>query len=296
MALKEEVARSQYPPFFRDMARLEAEAVTLHVYATMAVPGLLQTEDYARAVFVMRRPLLDEETIEQRVPARLARQAISSRRTDADPELRDRGVCVAAPSCIRGLLARSLLAADPSPCGPARAAVQLGPEAFVRAEVPARPVPAVASMWSPPESARALAVVGLVVDSRRPLSSMRSSDTLIVDCAQAGDVGAAREAGASTLSGRAAPGGAPSAGTSCPCVRTSDTIVLRLRALRGGPTRLTPTRCGRRPGPVPGAAAAAVPVSRPTVTTRSDHCLPWHNDHVPAAAHSGVGVIPNRRL
>ncbi len=79
-ALKEEVARAQYPAFFRDMARLEAEAVALHVYAAQAVPGLLQTEEYARAVFGMRRPLLDEDTVEQRVAARLARQEIFSRR------------------------------------------------------------------------------------------------------------------------------------------------------------------------------------------------------------------------
>lgn len=77
--LKEDVARAQYPAFFRDAARLEAEAVELHVYATQAVPGLLQTEEYARSVFVMRRPLLDEETVEQRVAARLARQEIFSR-------------------------------------------------------------------------------------------------------------------------------------------------------------------------------------------------------------------------
>jgi hypothetical protein len=80
VALKEEVGRAQYPAFFRDMARLEAEAVTLHVYGALAVPGLLQTEDYARAVFTMRRPLLDEETVEQRIGARLARQEIFSRR------------------------------------------------------------------------------------------------------------------------------------------------------------------------------------------------------------------------
>jgi hypothetical protein len=49
------------------------------VYATKAVPGLLQTEDYARAVFSMWRPLLDEETINQRIAARLARQEIFSR-------------------------------------------------------------------------------------------------------------------------------------------------------------------------------------------------------------------------
>ncbi|WP_055486695.1 helix-turn-helix transcriptional regulator [Streptomyces sp. WMMB 322] len=79
-ALKEEVARAQYPAFFRDAARLEAEAVALHAYASQAIPGLLQTEEYARSVFGMRRPLLEEETVEQRVAARLARQDIFSRK------------------------------------------------------------------------------------------------------------------------------------------------------------------------------------------------------------------------
>lgn len=76
---KEEVARAQYPAFFRDAARLETKAEALHVYATKAVPGLLQSEEYARAVFTMWRPLLDEETVGQRVAARLARQDIFSR-------------------------------------------------------------------------------------------------------------------------------------------------------------------------------------------------------------------------
>ncbi|MEU0039770.1 helix-turn-helix transcriptional regulator [Streptomyces sp. NPDC006333] len=71
---KGEVARAQYPAFFRDAARLEARAAALHVYATKAVPGLLQTEEYARAVFTMWRPLLEEEIVGQRVEARLARQ------------------------------------------------------------------------------------------------------------------------------------------------------------------------------------------------------------------------------
>ncbi|MER6499623.1 helix-turn-helix transcriptional regulator [Streptomyces sp. NPDC001455] len=79
-ASKEEVARAQYPAFFRDAARLEAEAVELHVYDTHVVNGLLQTEEHARAVFTMRRPLLDEETVEQRVTARLARHKIFERR------------------------------------------------------------------------------------------------------------------------------------------------------------------------------------------------------------------------
>ncbi|MEV5932673.1 helix-turn-helix transcriptional regulator [Streptomyces sp. NPDC052079] len=75
-AMKEEVARARYPAFFRDAARLEAEAVELQVYDTHMVNGLLQTEEYTRGVLRMRRPLLKEETIEERVAARLARQEI----------------------------------------------------------------------------------------------------------------------------------------------------------------------------------------------------------------------------
>jgi transcriptional regulator with XRE-family HTH domain len=58
VVMKEEVARARYPAFFRDAAKLEAEAVEVHVYANQAVPGLLQVEEYARVVFEMWRPLL----------------------------------------------------------------------------------------------------------------------------------------------------------------------------------------------------------------------------------------------
>lgn len=80
-AVEEDIdrARLRYPAFFREFARLETEAVELHEYATMVVPGLLQTEEYARALYRMRRPLLDEETVEHRVAARLARQKIFNR-------------------------------------------------------------------------------------------------------------------------------------------------------------------------------------------------------------------------
>lgn len=78
-AMKEEVARARYPAFFRDAARLEGEATEINAYDTHVVNGLLQTEAYARAVLTMRRPLVDEDTIEQRVTARLARQGIFGR-------------------------------------------------------------------------------------------------------------------------------------------------------------------------------------------------------------------------
>lgn len=76
----EEMERAQYPAFFQDAAELEKKAVTLHFFAVQGVPGLLQTEEYARAVFTMWRPLLTEATIEQRVEARLAWQKVFARK------------------------------------------------------------------------------------------------------------------------------------------------------------------------------------------------------------------------
>ncbi|MCQ8192585.1 helix-turn-helix domain-containing protein [Streptomyces rugosispiralis] len=69
-------ARVRHPTWFRDYARLEAEAVELCHFANQAVPGLFQTESYTRAVFISRQPLFEDETIEMRVAARLARQTI----------------------------------------------------------------------------------------------------------------------------------------------------------------------------------------------------------------------------
>ncbi|WP_308286706.1 helix-turn-helix domain-containing protein [Streptomyces griseorubiginosus] len=69
-------ARTRHPEWYRGYAALEAEATALHVYSNQLVPGLLQTEEYARAVFSQWRPLLSEETIEKRVADRMARQRI----------------------------------------------------------------------------------------------------------------------------------------------------------------------------------------------------------------------------
>ncbi|MEV7686632.1 helix-turn-helix domain-containing protein [Streptomyces bungoensis] len=69
-------ARTRHPEWYRSYAELEAQAVSLYDYSTMGVLGLLQTEDYSRAVFTQRHPPLDEETIEKRVADRLSRQQI----------------------------------------------------------------------------------------------------------------------------------------------------------------------------------------------------------------------------
>ncbi|MEU8546502.1 Scr1 family TA system antitoxin-like transcriptional regulator [Streptomyces roseoverticillatus] len=55
---------------------LEAEAIAFHWYELSLIPGLLQTEDYARALLTSRYPPVDEEVVEERVVTRLERQAV----------------------------------------------------------------------------------------------------------------------------------------------------------------------------------------------------------------------------
>jgi transcriptional regulator with XRE-family HTH domain len=54
---------------------LEAEAASIEVYNSTTVPGLLQTEDYARAMLLAEVPPFSSQELEQLVRARLTRQA-----------------------------------------------------------------------------------------------------------------------------------------------------------------------------------------------------------------------------
>ncbi|WP_432095384.1 helix-turn-helix domain-containing protein [Streptomyces sp. bgisy100] len=72
--------REDHPHWAQEYVQLEAEALALHAYDTHVIKGLLQSEDYARAVFRSRCPALDEEEIERAVQARLARQKMLARR------------------------------------------------------------------------------------------------------------------------------------------------------------------------------------------------------------------------
>ncbi|MFE5005486.1 Scr1 family TA system antitoxin-like transcriptional regulator [Streptomyces sp. NPDC056696] len=60
--------------WFRRWARLERVAVSLCTYECRLVPGLLQSEGYARAVFDNSIPPLSDEQLEAQVTARLERQ------------------------------------------------------------------------------------------------------------------------------------------------------------------------------------------------------------------------------
>ncbi|MFF0809648.1 helix-turn-helix domain-containing protein [Streptomyces albogriseolus] len=75
-ALKGDVEKARFPKKVRDLAKLEAQAVELCAYANHVVHGLLQTPEYARALYRMRRPPYTDEQVDELVEARLVRQRV----------------------------------------------------------------------------------------------------------------------------------------------------------------------------------------------------------------------------
>lgn len=80
VALEHMPEMDKYPIWAAEFVDREAEAITISWYENQVLPGLLQTEDYAHAVFRNAIPMLDEDEIAQRVAARVERQEILQRR------------------------------------------------------------------------------------------------------------------------------------------------------------------------------------------------------------------------
>ena len=94
---------------------LEAEAVAISNYNTGVVPGLLQVDGYARAIFESGEPPLDSAGVQQRIDGRMRRQAVLSKQ-DAPKfhAIVDEGALrrpVGGPAVMRAQLARIIEAA-----------------------------------------------------------------------------------------------------------------------------------------------------------------------------------------
>ncbi|MCX4629180.1 helix-turn-helix transcriptional regulator [Streptomyces sp. NBC_01443] len=72
------LAKSKYPNHFAEAAEAEAEAKTIREYAPLALPGMLQTEAYAREVFIAYQPTATEDVIAELVTNRLDRAKLLS--------------------------------------------------------------------------------------------------------------------------------------------------------------------------------------------------------------------------
>lgn len=82
--LQERLRALPFPASFRPFAAYEDLAVALRNFENCLVPGLLQTEDYARAI-LSARPNTSEDEVDELVAVRLARQQILHR--DEPPAL-----------------------------------------------------------------------------------------------------------------------------------------------------------------------------------------------------------------
>ncbi|WP_406150958.1 helix-turn-helix domain-containing protein [Streptomyces sp. NBC_01012] len=108
------VDRAKLPRFFRGFATIEAEVLSRFSYDPLLVPGLLQTEAYARAVFAGHCPPFSEEIVDRHTEARLGRQKLLTRDPMAElsfiigeEALRDP---VGGPEIMRGQWVRLLQA------------------------------------------------------------------------------------------------------------------------------------------------------------------------------------------
>ncbi|MEU9643378.1 helix-turn-helix transcriptional regulator [Streptomyces sp. NPDC048188] len=75
----EDVKRVRYPKHVRELAKLEATAVEISLYANHNVHGLLQTEEHMRSLFDTWLPAYTEEDTDRMVAARLARRSVFER-------------------------------------------------------------------------------------------------------------------------------------------------------------------------------------------------------------------------
>ncbi|MDT0572185.1 helix-turn-helix transcriptional regulator [Streptomyces sp. DSM 3412] len=78
-------AKSKYPEHFAEAADAEAEATEIREYAPLLIPGLLQTAEYARAVFRAYQPTAPQRVVDDLVTARMERVRILD--DPADPLL-----------------------------------------------------------------------------------------------------------------------------------------------------------------------------------------------------------------
>jgi transcriptional regulator with XRE-family HTH domain len=74
-----DLQREEFPTWFAPVVPVEREAVKITGWELGAVPGLLQTDDYARGLVRARRPHDGEDAVERTVSARIERQAILTR-------------------------------------------------------------------------------------------------------------------------------------------------------------------------------------------------------------------------
>ena len=77
--LQEDITKAAYPPWFSPFVHFESKAVRVHCWDNRCLTGLLQTEDYARALIRAGNLDMSDDEVERDVAARMERQQIMLR-------------------------------------------------------------------------------------------------------------------------------------------------------------------------------------------------------------------------
>lgn len=96
------------PSWFELYVGLESAASRLRGYDESLIPGILQTSEYARALFQLDRPSAGEEELERLVEVRLQRQALFTRRLPTPPRVES----VLSEAVLRRVVGGSTVMAD----------------------------------------------------------------------------------------------------------------------------------------------------------------------------------------
>ncbi|MFF3347454.1 helix-turn-helix domain-containing protein [Streptomyces sp. NPDC002779] len=107
-AMKKDVEEARYPKNVRDLAKLEDDAVEMGAYTALHIHGLLQTAEYAQAVYALRRPAYTEDEIERHVAARMARKSVFDRTPRPEITFVQEEVTLRRPVGGRAVLRRQL--------------------------------------------------------------------------------------------------------------------------------------------------------------------------------------------
>ncbi|KWT57900.1 DNA-binding protein [Streptomyces albus subsp. albus] len=83
LAGEEYLQPEKFASYSADYMLYEVDAIALKFYQALLVPGLLQTEAYARSLIVGHWPPLDDATIERRIKSRIERQPLLDKTTTA---------------------------------------------------------------------------------------------------------------------------------------------------------------------------------------------------------------------
>ncbi|MCP9209048.1 helix-turn-helix domain-containing protein [Streptomyces sp. NEAU-Y11] len=83
IAANEYLKPEKFASYSQDFMRYEGESIVHSSYEPLLIPGLLQTEETVRALLHAHLPVLDDETIEERLTARLERQVVLDKQTKA---------------------------------------------------------------------------------------------------------------------------------------------------------------------------------------------------------------------